>query len=241
MKRRLRAALLALLVFLAALPVGRALANYAYRDGNGALQTVVSFVCFSTYICPAQVLMDSTGTEKATPTNPLWVASPLTPVATNPTSVLTLPSTTSAYSIGQLIANSATAGSVVVPSFLISNNAGAAAISRLRLSTNNSTSTAWGGVTVQVDLWTAAPTWTNGDRGTWSPATGTANHLATFSCVMSAEYGDGAFAECAPSVGTFALPKLPSGASVYWSLMAKTASGVTGASKAFTLTAELVN
>ena len=163
------------------------------------------------------------------------------PVTTNPTSTLTLTSTTTAYSAGQLIANNATAGSVTVPSFAIANSAGGAIIPRLRLSTNDATSTAWGAQTIQVDLWLAAPTFSNGDRGTWSIATGSANHLGSFACTMSSEYGDGAYAECSPAVGNGVMPKLASGTSVYWTLNAKTGSGVTGASKAFTLTAEELN
>lgn len=155
----------------------------------------------------------------------------------NPTSTLTLPSTTTAYSAGNLIANSATAGSVVVPSFTI-QSPGSALIPRLRLSTNDATSTAWGAVSIQVDLWSAAPTFTNGDRGAWSPATGTASHLGAYSCTMSAEYGDGAYAECAPAVGNVSAWKLANGTTVYWTLQAVGASGVTGASKVFTLTAE---
>jgi hypothetical protein len=160
---------------------------------------------------------------------------------TNPTSTLALPAATTAYTAGQLIANSATAGSVVVPSFAIANTAGGALIPRVRLSTNDATSTAWGSQTIQVDLWSAAPTFVNGDRGAWSPATGTGNHLAAYSCQMSAEYGDGAFAECAPTVGSVAAPKLASGTAIYWTLQAVTGSGVTGASKTFTLTAETLN
>ena len=156
-----------------------------------------------------------------------------------PTSTLALPATTTAYAAGQLIASSATAGSVVVPSFSIKNSG--VLIPRLRLSINDATSTAWPGVSVQVDLWSAAPTFTNGDRGAFLPATGTANHLGAYSCTMSAEYGDGAYAECAPVVGSVATPKLASGATIYWTLQAVTASGVTGALKTWTLTAEVIN
>lgn len=157
----------------------------------------------------------------------------------NPTSSLTMTSGTAAYTAGQLIANSATAGSVTVPSFLLLSP-GSALIQRLRLSTNDATSTAWGGVSIQVDLWSAAPTFTNGDRAAWSVATGTANHLGAYSCTMSAEYGDGAYAECSPTVGQVSVPKLPSGNAVFWTLQAVSASGVTGASKVFTLTVEAV-
>ena len=165
----------------------------------------------------------------------------LSSTITNPTSTLTLTSATTAYTAGQLIASSATAGSVVVPSFAIANSAGAGAILRLRLTTNDATSTAWGGQTVQIDLWSAAPTFTNGDRAAFLPATGTAGHLASHSCIVSAEYGDGAYREGSPNVGSFALPKLASGTTIYWSAIATTGSGVTGASKVWTLTAEVMN
>lgn len=160
---------------------------------------------------------------------------------TNPTSTLTMTSATTAYTAGQLIATSATAGSVVNPSVAIATSAGGAILSRVRLDTNDSTSTAWGGQTVRVDFWTTTPTWTNGDRAAWSPATQTGAHLAAYTCTMSAEYGDGAFSECAPTVGNYTTVKLASGTSLFWSLDAITGSGVTGASKVWTLTAELLN
>jgi len=50
-----------------------AIANYAYRDGNGTLQTIFSFICLGSNICPAQVLIDSTGLEKGTQTNPVKI------------------------------------------------------------------------------------------------------------------------------------------------------------------------
>jgi hypothetical protein len=157
----------------------------------------------------------------------------------NPTSTLALPSTATAYSSGQLIANSATAASVSAPSFAI-QSPGSAIIPRVRLSTNDATATAWGGASIQVDLWSAAPTFVNGDRGAWSLASGAAAHLGAYSCTMSAEYGDGAYAECAPAVGTVSVPKLASGTAIYWTLQAVSGSGVTGASKVFTLTAEAI-
>lgn len=161
---------------------------------------------------------------------------------TNPSSTLTLPVTTTAYTSGQLIANSATAGSVVNPSFSILNTAGGASIGRLRLSINDTTSTAWAGQTIQVDLWTATPTWTNGDRGTWLPATGAASHLASYACVLPTPvWGDGLGTECSLNTGNFAGVKLASGSSIFWSLKASTGSGVTGASGVFTIIAEPLN
>lgn len=50
---------------------GNAVANYSIRDGNNTLQQVFSYLCQSTVICPAHVLIDSSGAEKATASNPL--------------------------------------------------------------------------------------------------------------------------------------------------------------------------
>lgn len=166
----------------------------------------------------------------------------LSGAVTNPASILTMTSATTAYSAGQLIASSATAGSVVNPSFVILNSGGGAAIPRLRISNSDTTTTAWPGVQIQIDLWTATPTWTNGDRATWLPATGAGFHLASYTCTMSTPvWGDGYSAECGPAVGTFSAAKLASGTQVFWSLKAVSASGITGASKIWSLIAELVN
>lgn len=50
---------------------GAALADYAITPGAGS--TVLAFVCQTTKICPAHVLIDSTGTEKGTTTNPVSI------------------------------------------------------------------------------------------------------------------------------------------------------------------------
>jgi hypothetical protein len=60
------------------------------------------------------------------------------------------------------------------------------------LSTNGATATAWGGVLVQVDLWSAAPTFNNDDRGAWSVLTGSRSHPARFQGDFSAVGSDGA-------------------------------------------------
>ena len=163
---------------------------------------------------------------------------------TNPSNTLTMTSTTTAYSASQLICTSATAATcntaLASQYFQIANNNGGAYISRLRISNNDTTSTSWGAVNINIDLWTAAPTFTNGDRGTWSPATGALSHLATYNCTMSAVYGDGTFAECGPAVGTFASPAL-TGQNIYWTLETISASGVTAASKVWTVKAETSN
>jgi len=157
----------------------------------------------------------------------------------SPPSTLTLPAVTTAYTANQLIANNATAASVVVPSIPFPPVPGGTVTPRLRLDTNDAASPGWGGVTIQIDLWSAAPTFNNGDRAAWSIKTGSNNHIATFTCVMSTAQSDGAWSECAPNYGTFVA--IPSPLTVYWTLEAITASGTVTASKTFTLTPESLN
>jgi hypothetical protein len=48
-----------------------AIADYTIKDGAGATQTILSFVCQTTKICPAHVLIKSDGTEIGTTSNPV--------------------------------------------------------------------------------------------------------------------------------------------------------------------------
>jgi len=47
-----------------------ALADYAYRDANSVTQTIFSYTCFTSKICPTQVISNSSGTEIFTSGNP---------------------------------------------------------------------------------------------------------------------------------------------------------------------------
>jgi len=110
------------------------------------------------------------------------------------------------------------------------------------LTSNDSTSTAWGGASLQIDLWSAAPTFTNGDRAAYAVATGAAGYLGSFTCLMSPVAGDGVYSVCTPLFGGMAEAiKLASGTSIYWSMQALSATGVTAASRTWTLTPRLYN
>ncbi len=63
-------------------------------------------------------------------------AQSLSPSITNPSSVLTLTSATTAYTAGYNIASSGTAGSIVVPSFAIATSSGSAHIPTMRQTIN---------------------------------------------------------------------------------------------------------
>jgi hypothetical protein len=154
----------------------------------------------------------------------------VTPTSTT----LVRPNNATAYSANAIIASSATAGSVAVPSFTFINGPLGAAIGRVRIWTN--ITSGWDTVTLTVRLWSIAPTYTNGDGGAYAVATGTAQHIGTFTCTLK-QGSDGAWASCAPAVGNFAVA---GGSPVYWDLQyTGTASLTPAALQQFKLTPEL--
>jgi hypothetical protein len=168
---------------------------------------------------------------------PLQAGGAVTTTIANPTSTLTRPADTTAYAQNDLIASSATAGSVVVPSFAITG--GSAIIPRLRLFTN--VTTGWDAAVIRVRLFTAAPTYTNGDNGAYARATGSDGLIARYDVTLT-QQGDGAAGQAPPLDGGAAFVKLASGTAVYWDLQLVSAAGVTPISgQTFTVTAENVN
>ena len=148
-------------------------------------------------------------------------------------STLQLPSTTTAYTVGQFMATNSNGTLISVPSFSIQSfNNTEVLIQGGHLSINDAAASTWNAQTVQIDLWTAKPTFTsgNGDRSTFLPATGTASHIGTLTCVLSSVYGDGEYSECAPTPNTtisiFAASPVP----IYWTAIATTGSGTLTAS-----------
>jgi hypothetical protein len=157
---------------------------------------------------------------------------------TNPTSTLTRPSNTTAYASGQLIASSTTAGSVVVPSFSIASAAGGAILPRIRIRASLSPSS-WQGVNLSVNLWSAAPTYTNGDAQPYAVATGSATWLANYLVTLT-QFGDGSVG-AGPLTGANEMAlKLASGTVVYWDLQVLN-SATPAAGQTFTLIPELLN
>ena len=207
---------------------------------TGNVAGVNAYVISAPALAAGSAIVGKVGIDQTTPgaTNLIaagqtgtWQVTPqLTSVST-----LTLTSSTTAYTSGQLIASSATAASIVNPSFSMPSAGGA--IPRIRFYTTDTLSTAWAGASVQLDLWNAAPTWTNGDHGVWLPATGAASHIGSFSCLFpSAVWGDGIAAECVPTVGVYIST---TATTIYWSVQATSGSGVLTASRALKLIAEV--
>jgi hypothetical protein len=153
------------------------------------------------------------------------------------------------YVSGGFIGSAAAAGSVVVPSFAMP--AAGLLISRVRINTNvtgtlnagsynNAAGTnPWNNANLSVSLWTAAPTYANGDGGPYAPATGGANLLANF-LVGLTQFGDQASGSGPlTSAGQMAL-KLGAAQNIFWDIQILSQVAPI-ASQTFTLTAELMN
>ena len=212
------------------------------------LGPVLMFPGFAHATCTSPfVVLDGTAASKTITTNSdgtnCYTNSVTGSGPTNPASILTLPSTTTAYSGGELIANNATAGSITVPSFAIQNSGGSFNLSAGSLTIADNTATGpWNGTIIQIDLWSAAPTFTNGDRGIYSIATGAAGYFGSMTCTMtqSTTTNDGAYGRCF-MLGPPITRHLASGTSVFWTAEAITATLATGVSKVVTFTPEVVN
>lgn len=149
-------------------------------------------------------------------------ASPMpvdTGTTANPSASFTRPADTTAYAIGDLVANSTTAGSVAYGTLTVARvAAGSGQFQRVILFSNHTTGL--DGMSFTIHFWRAAPTFTNGDNGVWALATGSANYLGQADVVM-AQYADGAFGEATPLGGAPIGFKLASGQVIYWTLQTK--------------------
>lgn len=101
------------------------------------------------------------------------------------------PADTTAYAVGDLVANSTTAGSVAALAFAV-NRSGTTGlggmIRRAKLKTSNTSLTS---ASFRLHLYSAAPTVTNGDNGAWLSA-GAANYLGSVDFTLARAFSDGA-------------------------------------------------
>lgn len=157
MKKLLVAVSAALLAVLCA---GEAAAQIAYTDQVGNKPTTIG----------------------VTPPLPLPTRGQTTPVG----STFTTPAGTTPYSTSDLIANSATAGSVVPMSFaacLVDGGNGGIIGARVKTA-----DTGFAGKKVIIKLHRDAPTYTNGDNGAW--LTTESNALPSITVTLSDHYSD---------------------------------------------------
>ncbi len=143
------------------------------------------------------------------------------------------------YSNGELIGSATAGGSVVAPSFAIATSAGGAILPRVRLRTN--AASGWGGATLSVNLWSAAPVYAsaNGDGQPYNPS-GAANWLANF-LVGLVQFADGAAGTGGLTGANQMALKLAAGTSVFWDLQITSSLYNPNPSQTFTLIPELLN
>lgn len=126
---------------------------------------------------------------------------------------ITRPADTTAYAVGDLVANSTTAGSVTPFSFasvsdptISSNTDGSAMvrIDRVRFQTNNTSLT---NASFRVHFYRASPTVTNGDNGAW--LTAITSYVGAFDMTLDRAFSDGAQGSGVPLVGSGTVITLP--------------------------------
>lgn len=155
------------------------------------------------------------------------------PKAAVVSTVFTRPSDTTAYAVGDLVANSTTAGSVTPMSFasITREAAGTATITRARLITSSTSTT---NASFRVHLYTSAPTATNGDNGAW--LTTRSGRFCTLDVTVDAVFSDGAQGTGTPVAGSTCTFTLASGSTIRGLIEARAAYTPTSAG---TFTVEL--
>ena len=161
------------------------------------------------------------------------------------TSQLIRTANTTAYAQNDLIADTETAGSIVVPSLLVPKRH---FLEVLGAHLHSNLGTGATTLSVHVDLWSVAPTFTNGDNGAYVVATGAASWLGnlTSDVVDKNAFADGfavdlVLGDAYSSVGARpTIIKPLSDGLVYWSMFEVDATGFTPISaQTFDLTLNL--
>ena len=156
----------------------------------------------------------------------------------NPSASFSVPNSAATYAIGDLIANSATAGSVTPMSFanVARVAAGAAAIIKARLT---KTGTGIVGAAFRLHLYSASPTVTNGDDGAFLPNQA-ANYLGAFEfgTTNMRVHSDGVACNGVTQTGYPITVDLSSGTTIY-GLVEAAGAYVRTAAETFTFTLEV--
>lgn len=155
------------------------------------------------------------------------------------TATLTRPADNTAYASGDLVANSATAGSVTPLSFALpfTSGTGQTILQRVRVSKNN---TNVSNATFRLHLYAASPTVSNGDNAAWL-STQAANYLGFIDCAAMLAFSDGGASFGSAAAGAEMRLKLPSGSTVYGLVEARAAYAPPAGAETFTFTLETLD
>lgn len=153
----------------------------------------------------------------------------------NPSATFTRPADTTAYSIGDLVANTTTAGSVTPLSFQLGNMfaQGAFRLTRVRISKSGTTAT---NANFRLHLYQSSPVCANGDNGAWSTSKA-ADWLGNVDVTSMLAFTDGCCGTGSAAAGSELFVRLSAGSIVYGLLEAKAAYTPANA-ETFTVTLE---
>ena len=159
------------------------------------------------------------------------------PGAVAPTATFTRPANTTAYSSGQLVANSTSSGAVTPMTLACGRAVGVGGkIYRVALQKSSVSIT---NAVFSVHLFTVSPVVANGDGGTWSP-NNSANYIGHFDVTMDRALSDGATGSAGPSAGN-AIPFVPASGSVdLYALMEARGAYTPASAETFQLTLEMM-
>ena len=159
----------------------------------------------------------------------------------SPSANFTRPADTLAYTAGDLVANSTTAGSVVPLSWTLQSSFITAPFT-IKRATIVTSSTAVANLNLRLHLYSASPAVTNGDNGAFT-STLAANYLGYIICdgttTPGAKFSDGAVAIGSIAAGAELNVKMPSGRTIYGLLEALAAYTPTSA-ETFTVILDLI-
>lgn len=149
------------------------------------------------------------------------------------------PADTTAYAVGDLIANSTTAGSVVPMQITAAReNAGTGSITRCRLSCNKAGMA--GTETFRVHLFKNAPSAANGDNGAFNINGLAAVHLGFFEVTLDQVFSDGAKGFAAPYIGSQIIFDAAAGSQLLYALIESRSAWTPGSGNTFTVALEVL-
>jgi hypothetical protein len=147
---------------------------------------------------------------------------------------MTRPADTSAYSVGDLIANNTVAGSVVPIALAVARvNDGSGMIRRIRLKTNDA---AFAAAVIRVHLYRDSPTVTNGDNGTF--LTTESNYIGYADITLDRHFSDAEKGFGVPAVGPEWSFQSSAGTQNIYALLEARSAVTPGSAKTWTLIAE---
>lgn len=182
--------------------------NYQVKDANGSTISI-SADEVSSGVYSNRVILTSSGTDVSS-TDSLPVKGKIS----NPSATLTLPNSTTTYAVGDLVANSATAGSVTALSWDCESSS--FLISGLVVKANRTAATTVGNF--RLHLYSAAPTVdTTGDDGVYGDNVniGSARYLGALDFNLDRKHKDGHGGVGVPLSRAYIPVKLASGSTIY--------------------------